>query len=329
MDFGGSLITVSDSSVTTKTSPLVSVIIPAYKVAPFIRETLESVFAQDLQDFEVIVVNDGSPDTAELEVAIGPFLPRINYLKQANLGAGAARNAGLRVASGTYVGFLDGDDIWLPTFLSEQIQLLKTGGFDLVYADSVNFGNSKAAGTRHMALNPSSGEATFEALITARCSVLTSTVLARRDLIVKVGLFDESLPNSQDFDLWVRLVRDGNARINYQDKVLGRRRLYPGSLASDSLKSLRGEITVLKKLSGRKDLSQSEIATIAGTLAMREALADKTIGKRNLRAGDYAAAYRSFESANRVLRSWKLRIAMWGLRLAPAVMRRASRERSD
>ena len=123
-----------DSSAINISSPLVSVIIPAYKVAPFINETLESVFAQDLNDFEVIVINDGSPDTEDLEVALEPYKERITYLKQANLGAGAARNAGLRAARGTYVAFLDGDDIWFPIFLSEQIRFLETGdGFDLVF----------------------------------------------------------------------------------------------------------------------------------------------------------------------------------------------------
>lgn len=319
-----------NSSAINNSSPLVSVIVPAYRVAPFIAETLDSVFAQDFNDFEVIVVNDGSPDTEELQVALEPYQQQISYLKQANLGAGAARNAGLRAAKGTYVAFLDGDDIWLPNFLTEQMRLLRSGeGFDLVYADSVNFGDSLASGMTHMALNPSEGNATFEALVTAKCSVLTSTVVARRDLIFKVGLFDESLPNSQDFDLWVRLSKDANARISYQDKVLGRRRLYPGSLASDSLKSLRGEIAVLRKLSNRKDLSPSERKILDETLALREALADKTMGKRSLRDGDYAAAYNSFQSANRVLRSWKLRLVIWGVRLAPTIMRRASKARSE
>ena len=307
-----------------------SIIIPAYKVAPFINETLESVFCQDLDDFEVIVVNDGSPDTPELEAALAPYRDRITYLKQSNLGAGAARNTGLRSAKGKYVAFLDGDDIWLPTFLTEQIRFLQSGdGFDLVYADSEHFGSAGSSRTTFMALNPSQGNATFETLVTSKCSVLTSTVLARRDLILRVGLFDESIANSQDFDLWVRLVKDAKARISYQDKVLGRRRLYEGSLASDSLKSLRGEITVLNKLSRRNDLSRSESAIINTTLTLRKATADRMQGKRSLQAGDFAAAYSSFQSANRVLKSWKLMLVMWGLRWAPGFTQRAAKSRVD
>src|SRR4029453_10160507 len=75
--------------------PAVSVIIPAYKTAPFIGETLASVVAQTFQDFEIIVVNDGSPDTVELERVIEPYRERITYVVQENRGLSAARNAGI------------------------------------------------------------------------------------------------------------------------------------------------------------------------------------------------------------------------------------------
>jgi len=149
-------------------APTVSVIIPAYKVAPFIKETLDSVFAQTFTDHEVIVINDGSPDTLELERALEPYRNRIRYLKQDNQGAGAARNAGLRAGRGRFVAFLDGDDAYLPTFLSEQMQLLQGGGeYDLVYADATNFGDPGSAGS-NMDFNPSTGEVTAESLICGR-----------------------------------------------------------------------------------------------------------------------------------------------------------------
>ena len=83
------------------TLPLVSVIIPAYQIAPYIAETLGSVFAQTLTDFEVIVVNDGSPDTDELERELAPYRDRICYVRQENRGAGAARNRGVQDARET------------------------------------------------------------------------------------------------------------------------------------------------------------------------------------------------------------------------------------
>src|ERR1051326_4145131 len=86
--------------------PKISVIIPAYNVAPYIGETLTSVFAQTFNGYEVILINDGSPDTEALELALEPYLSQVTYLKQANLGASAARNAGLQAASGEFIAFL-------------------------------------------------------------------------------------------------------------------------------------------------------------------------------------------------------------------------------
>src|SRR6185369_5886632 len=102
-------------------TPKVSVIIPAYNIASFIVETLESVFAQTFTDYEVIVVNDGSPDTENFEGALRPYLDRIVYLKEENGGASVARNAGLQAARGEFVAFLDGDDVWLPNYLEAQM----------------------------------------------------------------------------------------------------------------------------------------------------------------------------------------------------------------
>ena len=102
--------------------PLVSVIIPAYDVAVCLGRCLDSVFEQDVTDTQVIVINDGSTDdTAEVAKRYGD---RIVYLEQENQGQGAARNAGLRIARGRYVAFLDADDYWLPGFLRACIDFL-------------------------------------------------------------------------------------------------------------------------------------------------------------------------------------------------------------
>src|SRR5262245_21891186 len=97
-------------------TPRVSVIIPAYNVAPYIAETLDSLLAQSYADYEAIVVNDGSTD--ETEQVIAPYLKRFNgrltYIKQENRGLPGARNAGMRQARGRYIVLLDGDDTWLP-----------------------------------------------------------------------------------------------------------------------------------------------------------------------------------------------------------------------
>jgi Glycosyl transferase family 2 len=300
--------------------PLVSVIIPAYKVAPFLAETLESVFAQTFSDFEVIVVNDGSPDTDEMEKVIEPYRDRIVYLRQENRGAGAARNAGLRSARGRYVAFLDGDDIWLPEFLSEMVSFIE--GYDLVYANALLFGASQVAGLTYMDTNPSSGEVTAESLLAERCNIITSGVLARKEPIVELGMFDETLRNSQDFDMWVRVAKRPGARLAFLPTVLLKQRHRPGSLASDSIKSVEGELKVMAKVALRDDLTEAERAAMERTVAYRSATLEVDRGKLKLREGDFAAARRSFEQAYEQQRSAKYRLVLLWLRLSPRTLRR-------
>lgn len=300
--------------------PLVSVVIPAYKVAPFLAETLESVFAQTFSDFEVILVNDGSPDTDEMEKVIEPYRDRIVYLRQENQGAGAARNTGLRSARGRYVAFLDGDDIWLPDFLSEMVSFIE--GYDLVYANALLFGSSQVAGLTYMDTNPSSGEVTAESLLAERCNIITSGVLARREPIIELGMFDETLRNSQDFDMWVRVAKRPGARLAFLPTVLLKQRHRPGSLASDSIKSVEGELKVMAKVALRDDLTEAERAAMDRTVAFRTASLEVDRGKLKLREGDFAAARRSFQQAYEQQRSAKHRLVLLWLRLSPRTLRR-------
>ena len=312
----------ASSSNSHLRKPVVSVIIPAYKVARFIEETLNSVLSQTFTEYEIIIINDGSPDTPELEAVLSKFQDKIKYLKQENKGAGAARNAGLQVAQGEFVGFLDGDDAWYPEFLADQLALIRSnGGYDLVYSNALIVGDSPWAGKTYMDRDPSNGDATFDALIGERCLVITSGVLARREPIIEVGLFDETLRNSQDFDLWVRLAKYANAKITYQRKVLLRHRANAGSLASDSIKSVEGELKVLDKVS-KWTLSDTERKTLEGTLALRRASVEYDRAKRSLLQGDYQAAAKSLRFANEYYRSPKLKVILLGLKIAPQMLRR-------
>ena len=116
---------------------LVSVIIPAYNAAPFIKQTLDSVFAQTYPHYQVIVVNDGSPDTPELEQVLAPYMHRVIYIKQENRGLAGARNTGLRAAIGSLTAFLDADDIWMQGYLEEQTRFIREHTeYDLVYCNA-------------------------------------------------------------------------------------------------------------------------------------------------------------------------------------------------
>src|SRR4051812_21361852 len=93
--------------------PKISVVIPAYNSAKFIDETLRSVAEQRFREYEVIIVNDGSPDTDEFERTIRPRIENIIYIRQRSAGAGAARNTALEHARGEFIAFLDSDDVWM------------------------------------------------------------------------------------------------------------------------------------------------------------------------------------------------------------------------
>lgn len=304
-------------------TPCVSVIIPAYNVAAFIGETLSSVFAQTFTDFEVIVVNDGSPDSAELESAIQPYRGRICYLSQNNLGASAARNAGLRAARGELIAFLDADDLWSPNYLAEQLKFIRKHDCDLACADAMIFGVSRDAGRTYMdslmGTAPAFGRVTFLELVNADRSLITSGVVARRDLILEVGLFDETLRNAQDFDLWLRLARHG-ARLAYQRQVLLRYRSRVDSLSGDAINSHRRELRVFDKIEQSYDFTPAERAEVTAVIRNRRALLEYEMGKLYLLPGEFARARESFTKANSLRPGWKAKVALLLTRVAPRLL---------
>jgi glycosyltransferase involved in cell wall biosynthesis len=312
-----------------KQDPYVSVVIPAYKIAGYIGQALDSVRAQTFTNCEIIVINDGSPDTEELEKALAPHFESIVYLKQENQGAGAARNAGLRAARGKYIAFLDGDDLWQPNHLQEQVALIESGpGYDLVYADSEIFGEAHSDFRTCMEASSSEGEVTFESLLAGRCSVITSTVLAQRLPILEVGLFDTSLRNAQDFDLWLRLAKRPDARMTYQRAVLGRHRIYPGSLASDEIRSLEAEVWVLNKMLQLPNLTSSERTTIEDTIPKRRATIEVLRGKRLLVEGNIEGAAKSFAESYSLVPSRKLQLVLLSMKIAPKLFQRLYKARA-
>jgi glycosyltransferase involved in cell wall biosynthesis len=311
---------VSDQSST----PRVSVIIPAYNVASYINETLATVFAQTFDDFEVVIVNDGSPDTEEFERALQPYRERIVYLKQENRGASAARNTGVRAARGELIAFLDADDLWAPNYLAEQLKFMREFDCDLACADALIFGVSADAGRSYMdslmQAAPQEGRVSFLELVNADRSLITSGVVVRRDLVLQVGLFDEALRNAQDFDLWLRLARHG-ARLAYQRKVLLSYRSRANSLSGDAINSHQRELRVFDKIEQSYDFTPAERLEVTEVIRRRRALLEYELGKLYLAPGDFARARESFAKASGLQRSWKPGLAWWLTRLAPGLLR--------
>jgi glycosyltransferase involved in cell wall biosynthesis len=311
---------------TTRPAPLVSVVIPAYEIAPYIAETLDSVFAQTLTDFEVIIVNDGSPDTNELERALAPYRERVCYIRQENLGAGAARNRGVREGRGEFIAFLDGDDLWMPKYLEQQLGFVREGDYDLAYADALLFGNSPIAGKTYMQTAPSRGPVNFVSLVRTECNVITSGVVARRLALIEAGLFDESLRNAQDFELWARMAKRG-ARLAYQRKVLLRYRCREGSLSGDEMNRRAREMRVFRYIADTYDLTTAERAEISRQIELQLGAVALVEGKFRLLDGQFDEARDSFEKAHDVLGGWKLRAAVLMLRVTPRLLRRLAQRR--
>jgi glycosyltransferase involved in cell wall biosynthesis len=303
-------------------SPLVSVIIPAYDVAEFIGEALDSVFSQSFTDYEVIVINDGSPDTAKLERALAPYMPRIVYLKQENRGVSAARNTGIAAARGSLIAFLDGDDVWLPNYLEVQVKRIQADPtIDVLYPNVLMFGGSSEAGEEFMAICPSNGEVTFERLLLQECNVSNCSI-ARKETIVRAGMFDESLRSVEDFDLWLRVIKDGG-RIAYHRDVLARYRRRSGSLTADPIWLSEHILEVLTKVKQRTDLTPSERATVDKQYEHFHALLRLHEGKRAFFSGDTAAAINGLTEANRFFRNRKTAFTLMMLRVAPRLLLRA------
>ncbi len=303
-------------------SPAVSVIMPAYNVAQFIGESLDSVFKQTFDDYEVIVINDGSPDTQELERVLEPYRRRINYIVQENRGLSGARNTGIRAARGRFIALLDSDDLWEPDYLAVQMAEFESDPeIDVLYPNALIFGNAPEAGKKFMDLSPSTGSVTFESLVTQRCNVMVS-VTARREMIERVGMFDEKLRSVEDFDLWLRVLKAGG-RIKYHRRVLVRYRRWQGSLSSDPVWMCKHVLQVLEKASRTFDLSSTERQTLDRARSGFSAKLMLQEGKRAFFHGDTKAAINNLTEANAFFKSRKIKLTLWLLRLTPQLLLRA------
>jgi glycosyltransferase involved in cell wall biosynthesis len=180
----------------------VSVIIPTYNRKAFVLEAVNSILAQTYEDYELIVVDDGSADgTGE---ALKPYGDRLRYLYQENQGVSAARNRGLGHARGEFIAFLDSDDLWLPSKLAIQIAFMEQHPeARLCYTDEIWI-------RRGLRVNPKKRHVKYSGEIYPYCLPLCiispSSALMCRDLFAQVGAFDSGLPVCEDYDLWLRVA---------------------------------------------------------------------------------------------------------------------------
>jgi glycosyltransferase involved in cell wall biosynthesis len=265
----------------------VSVVIPTYNAAGTVRDTIDSILAQTLPPSQIIVIDDGSRDaTAE---RIRPYGDRVLYRQQANAGPSAARNHGVALCDQPLVAFLDADDIWHPRKLELQMRhmgrdpelgLLATDHFDwptAAFPDATQAGD----GT----LTP----VTWERLV-IKATILTSSVMVRRDILERVGEFDRSLCGPEDRDMFLRIAEVTRlAKLNLP--LVGYRDA-PGSLTKDAQTCERGMRQILRRLDERR-------AWRGRWLLRRNAISfmQHSCSSAQARAGNHAGAvFREFKA---------------------------------
>lgn len=185
----------------------VSVIIPSFNRRQCLARALDSVLAQTRPADEVIVVDDGSSDGSGDMIA--RHYPRVHYLYQQNRGVSAARNAGIRAASGDWIALLDSDDQWLPDKLALQLQALESATAEAGGAEQVLVHCDEIWIRRGRRVNPMDKHAKAGGWIFERClplcAISPSAALIKKTLLQELGGFDESLPACEDYDLWLRI----------------------------------------------------------------------------------------------------------------------------
>lgn len=205
----------------------VSVIIPTHNHAAFLPETLESVFAQRLQPYEVIVVDDGSTD--ETPKVLRRYAGRIRAVRQPNRGVASARNAGTLMASGDVLAFLDSDDVWLPAKLELQVgRLWRDPELGLIHC-GVEEVDAVGRSLRRR-LDGMEGWVSRKMLFFG-CGVILgggSAALIPRVLFETVGRFDERLSTSADWDLYYRVAKQ--RRVGFVPEVLVRYRVHDSNM---------------------------------------------------------------------------------------------------
>ena len=264
---------------------LVSVVIPAYNAARFLGEAIDSVLKQSYPDFEVIVVDDGSTD--DTPSVLGSYANQIRVVRQENQGLSAARNAGIALARGEYIAFLDADDVWLGRKLELQVEALaEYPQASLIHTGAMKWDVGSGAESPFAKDAHLYQGACFNALID-HCSICVSSVMVRRNALNENGVFDPEIrrPTTQDYDLWLRLAMKGT--FAYVDAPLVKYRVHESNASSSKEIMWEDSIFVLKKLTDHRVSLSAE-----GCVRVRSKIAELSfdLGYHLFNQGDFPRA---------------------------------------
>jgi glycosyltransferase involved in cell wall biosynthesis len=224
-------------------APEISIIIPTYNAAQFLPEAIRSVFDQTDQDFELIVVNDGSTDNTK--ALLSAYGDRILVIDQINRGAASARNAGILASQGRWISFLDADDVWIPQKLEWQAPLLQNPVVGLVYGDCYYWNGAKTEATTSFCLYPPYRGNIFDRYLVQNF-IPMSTVLVRRTWLEKTGLFDENMDSCEDYEFLLRVCKIGETE--YVNRPVMKYRIRPGQQSKNVEKNILNTLKIKEKI---------------------------------------------------------------------------------
>ncbi len=306
--------------------PAVSVVMPAYNVAPYIGEAIGSVLAQSFTDFELLVVDDGSTDDSRaIAEEYARQDRRIRVLRKPNGGISSARNLGLQAASGAFIAILDSDDVWLPDFLRTQVAILEAQlGIDIVTANAWFLG-SRLDGQPARPWPDTRPAPDLAQMLADEEAVFVMSVF-RRKVYETIGEFDEALRTNEDYDYWLRAAVAG-FRFHRNDTPLGRYRRRDDSISANELRMVRGILRVFEKLRPALLERPMELAILDHQLVRFETERLTAEVRHALQNGDAAAASPHLAALHDRLGGPTLALARLMARWTPGLLSKAYRLR--
>jgi len=211
---------------------LVSVIVPVYNRAHLVTETVASILEQTYRNIEIILINDGSTDDSlnVIQALQQEYPDVIRIVDQENQGQTIARNRGIKQARGQYIAFLDSDDLWVPDKLEQQIPLFDEG-VGLVYG-GVEFIN-ECGETTGFDLCDSSVQGKIYPQLLVKNRMTGGSVVVLRAALERVGVFDPEFKAAENWDLWLRICKEYQARL--VNKAVVKYRLHQNNMSKDTL----------------------------------------------------------------------------------------------
>ncbi len=218
----------------------ISIIIPTFNRRDYITIALDSVLKQTYKDYEIIIIDDGSSD--DTKEVLKPYQDNIRYFYQDNKGIPTTRNRGIREARGDYIAFLDSDDFWLPEKLERQIEC---------FSNNSRYG---MVATRCSSITPDGrlrkknrpGKSGWVLIDLFKANFIrTSSAMIKKECFDKIGMFDESLPECEEYDLWLRIAR--KYPVGFINEPLAVYTDNPKGVSTDSLAGRLQRLKVLEK----------------------------------------------------------------------------------